>query len=301
MREAGGQGGLPAAGWLEGPAFDDLRDRVLRAGGVDIGLSRDRCVVRRLAARMEAVGALDLAGYGRRIQTDPEELRRLVEALTVNVSEFFRNAATFRALARDVWPQVVAQKCVEGRQGIRVWSAGCATGEEPYSLAVTLREFLGDALGKFAVMVFATDVDAPSLQAARAGRYSLQSVARVPRQILGRHFEPSPGGYRVCAAVRRLVHFRQHNLLDPFPFRRIDVAMLRNVLIYMARPLHCTILDAFYDALNPGGFLVLGKVEGLAGASRERFEVVNLAERIYRKPLASSPAATAVSPREALG
>ncbi len=301
MREAGGQGLLLPARGLEGPAFDDLRDRVLSAGGIDIGLYRDRCVVRRLVTRMEAVGAQDLGDYGRRVQADPGELRRLVEALTVNVSEFFRNAATFRALARDVLPQVVAQKRAEGRQGIRVWSAGCATGEEPYSLAVTLREFLGDGLGKFAVMIFATDVDAPSLQAARAGRYGRQSVARIPRQLLRRHFEPCAEGYRVCRAVRRLVHFRQHNLLDPFPFRRIDVAMFRNVLIYMARPLHNAMLDAFYDALNPGGFLVLGKVEGLAGASRERFEVVSLAERIYRKPPASAPPAAAAPPREALG
>jgi chemotaxis methyl-accepting protein methylase len=170
-----------------------------------------------------------------------------MDALTVNVSEFFRNPATFRALSREVFPRVIAQKRAEGRQAIRVWSAGCATGEEPYSLAITLREFLKGSAEEFAVLVFATDVDAGALHVARAGRYGQRSMVRVPRQILQRHFEPCPGGFRVSRAVRRLVQFRQHNLLDPFPFRRVDVAVFRNVLIYMARPLHNTMFDAFYD------------------------------------------------------
>ncbi len=270
---------------VRGPAFLALRERVLRAGGIDIGLYKDRCVARRLEARLRAAGADDLADYCRRLDADPGELHHLVGALTVNVSEFFRNPATFRALTRQVFPALVAAKRAEGRRGIRLWSAGCATGEEPYSLAITLSEYLGAGLREFSVMVLATDVDGSSLAAARAGRFKARSLAQVPRPILGRYFEAIRDGYRVRKSLRAMVHFRQHNLLDPFPFTRIDLAVFRNVLIYMARPLQISLLDKFYDVLNPGGYLLLGKVEGLTGPSGERYQVMNLGERIYRKPL----------------
>jgi chemotaxis protein methyltransferase CheR len=268
-----------------GPAYQGLRERVLRAGGIDIGLYKDRCVLRRLGACLRAAGAYNLAAYCRRLDADPEELQRLVETLTVNVSEFFRNRATYRALAREVFPRLVREKRAEGRRGIRLWSAGCATGEEPYSLAIALSEHLGAARSDFSIVVLASDVDAASLAVAQAGQYPGRSVARLPRAIVARYFEQTREGYRVSKPIRKMVHFRQHNLLDPFPFTRIDVAMFRNVLIYMTRPLQSRLLEAFYDILNPGGFLVLGRVEGLAGPARDRFEVINLAERIYRRPL----------------
>ena len=284
-----------------GPAFQGLRERVVRAGGIDIGLYKDRCVLRRLGARLRAAGAYDLAGYCRRLDEDPEELPRLVEALTVNVSEFFRNQATYRALAREVFPRLVGEKRADGRRGIRLWSAGCATGEEPYSLAIALSEHLGAARPDFSVVVLASDVDAASLAVARAGRYPARSLARLPRAIVARYFEGTREGYRVSRAIRKMVHFRQHNLLDPFPFTRIDVALFRNVLIYMARPLPSQLLKTFFDVLNPGGFLVLGKVEGLAGPARDRFQVVNLAERIYRRARPARPGPAHHPSREAHG
>ncbi len=290
---------LPDPPSLQDLAFRELRGRVLHAGGIDIGLYKDRCVLRRLGARLRAAGVADLAGYCRRLDADPGEMRRLVKALTVNVSEFFRNPGTFRALAREVLPALMGQKRAADGRSIRVWSAGCATGEEPYSLAITLSDYLGEALREFLVVIYATDVDEPSLAAARVGRYRAASLAHVPRHILRRHFETDGGGYRVRPAVRRQVHFRQHDLLAPPPFRRVDLTLCRNVLIYMARPFQERILEALYDALNPGGFLVLGKVEGLAGPARDRFEVVNLAERIYRKPGAGSARPAAAALREA--
>ena len=274
---------LDAPAW-RGPAFQGLREQVLRAGGIDIGLYKDRCVLRRLGARLRAAGVPDLAAYCRHLDGDPGELHRLVEALTVNVSAFFRNPATFRALAREVFPLLVTEKRAEGLRAIRLWSAGCATGEEPYSLAIALSEYLGPALPEFSVMALATDVDTASLAVARAGRYPARSLARLPRSIVARHFERTREGYRIGKSIRHMVHFREHNLLDPFPFTRIDVAVFRNVLIYMARPLQSQLLETFFEVLNPGGFLVLGKVEGLAGPARDRFQVVNLAERIYRRP-----------------
>jgi chemotaxis protein methyltransferase CheR len=280
---------LPDLPSLQDPSFLEIRGRVLHAGGIDIALYKDRSVLRRLAARLRAAGVADLGAYCRRLDADPGELRRLVEALTVNVSEFFRNPRTFRVLTREVLPVLVGQRQAARGRSIRVWSAGCATGEEPYSLAITFSEYLGDRLGEFPVVIYATDVDGPSLAAARAARYRMPEVIRVPRHVLRRYFEPDAAGYRVRQTVRRMVHFRRHDLLAPPPFRRMDLAVCRNVFIYMTRPFQERVLAALYDVLNPGGFLVLGKVEGLTGPARERFEVVNLAERIYRKPVAAWP------------
>jgi chemotaxis protein methyltransferase CheR len=286
---------LPA---LQDPSFREIRGRVLHAGGIDIALYKDRSMLRRLGARLRAAGAADLGAYCRRLDADPEELRRLVEALTVNVSEFFRNPRTFRVLTREVLPVLVAQKRAQGGRSVRVWSAGCATGEEPYSLAITFSEYLGDALGEFPVVIYATDVDGPSLAAARDARYRLPDVVRVPRLVLRRHFEPDGAGYRVRQTIRRMVHFRRHDLLAPFPFRRMDLAVCRNVFIYMTRPFQERVLAMLHEVLNPGGFLVLGKVEGLTGPARELFEVVNLAERIYRKPVAPWPRPAPAARRE---
>ncbi len=281
------------------PSFVEIRGRVLHAGGIDIGVYKNPSVLRRLGVRLRAAGVADLAAYCRRLDADPGEIRRLVEALTVNVSEFFRNPRTFRALSREVLPALLAQRQGQGALPIRVWSAGCATGEEPYSLAIAFSEALGDALRDFPVVIYATDVDRPSLAAARAARYRTAKVIRVPRHLLRRYFEPDASGYRVRQAIRRLVHFRRHDLLVPPPFRRMDLAVCRNVLIYMTRPFQERVLAALYDVLNPGGYLVLGRVEGLVGQARERFEAVNLAERIYRKPDASWPRPAPAAHQEA--
>ena len=271
------------------PGFLEVRGRVLRAGGIDIGLYKGRSMFRRLGARLRAAGVADLGGYCRRLDADPGELRRLVDALTVSVSEFFRNPTAFRALSREVLPALVARRQAEGGRSIRVWSAGCAGGEEPYSLAIAFSEYLGDALRDLPVVIYATDVSGRSLAAARAACYRMAHVTRVPRHVLRRYFEPDGAGYRVRPTIRRMVHFRQHDLLAPPPFRRMDLVACRNVLIYMARPLQERVLSALYDALSPGGFLVLGKVEGLTGPARERFEVISLPERIYRKPVGAWP------------
>ena len=268
----------------EADAFAGLRDLVLEAGGIDLHLYKDSCVLRRIRLRLHSCAVPDLRGYLRLVSKDPVERGRLVKALTVQVSQFFRNPSTFRAIQDEVLPAVLADKGRSGGRALRLWSVGCAGGEEPYSLAILLLEQDRRAVARLANTIYATDIDPASLRRATEGRYPAASLTNVPARWRDRYFRQQGKDVELLPEVRRLVFFKRHSILEPCPFGRIDLLLFRNVLIYMTEALQECVLLTLFDALTPGGFLVLGKVEGLAGAARERFEAINLAERIYRKP-----------------
>jgi chemotaxis protein methyltransferase CheR len=260
-----------------------LRDLVLAAGGIDISLYKDRCVLRRIAIRQRACGAADLRAYLKRVSRDPLERAHLVKALTIHVSQFFRNPSTFRAIQFEVLPAILSDKERTGGRALRLWSVGCACGEEPYSLALLLTETATDALHRYSTAIYGTDIDPGCLRLAQEGRYPPVSLKSVPARWKQRYFTPIGTDYCLTPEVRRLVYFRLHSILDPLPFGRIDLIVFRNVLIYMTERLQERVLLAVHAVLNVGGFLVLGKVEGLSGAAKDLFEAVNVPERIYRK------------------
>jgi chemotaxis protein methyltransferase CheR len=264
-------------------ALARLRKLVLGAGGIDLGLYKSRCLERRIAVRQRVSGAADLPAYAALVRRDPVERRRLVQALTIHVSQFFRNPSCFHAIRRDVLPVILQEKCRRGARALRAWSVGCACGEEAYSLALLLTETAPQALADYSCAVYGTDIEPTCLSAAREARYPAASLAHVPPAWRQRHFTPVDGRWELGPAVRELVTFRRHNILDPPPFSRIDLAVFRNVLIYMTSALQERILLALHEVLVPGGFLVLGKVEGLVGAAQGRFAPVNVGERIYRR------------------
>lgn len=267
---------------LDAGALDRLRALVLEAGGIDLNLYKGRCVLRRIAVRQRSCGAPDLRAYLKLVSTNPEERGRLVKALTIHVSQFFRNPGTFRAIQDTVLPGLLAAKRAGGR-ALRLWSAGCAAGEEPYSLAILLLEAGAKVLRAYSTRIYATDIDPDSLDRARAARYRASSLANVPGRWRQRYFVQEGDRYRVVPEVRSLVVFKGHSVLDPAPFGRIDLLSCRNVLMYMTEALQERVLLSVYEVLNPGGFLILGKVEGLTGAARDLLEPVDVAERIYRK------------------
>lgn len=269
---------------LEARAFDGLRALVLEAGGIDLDLYKDRCVLRRIAVRQRSCGTPTLRAYLKLVAGNPGERRRLVQALTIHVSQFFRNPSTFRAIQDAVLPSILAAKQAGGGRALRLWSVGCAGGEEAYSLAILLLEAGAQAVRDYSTVIYATDIDADSLSRARQARYGLHSLSNVAPRLRRRYFREEGSDHRVAPEVRNLVFFKAHNILDPLPFRRIDLVCCRNVLIYMSEALQERVLLALCEALNPGGFLVLGKVEGLTGAAQDLLQPVDIAERIYRKP-----------------
>lgn len=278
-----GRSGTGIQAKLEAEAFSGLRDVVLAAGGIDLDLYKERFLLRRITIRQRACGASTLRAYLKLVSQSPVERGRLVRALTVHVSQFYRNPSTFRAIQAEVLPVLLARRHADGRP-LRLWSVGCACGEEPYSLAILLLEHGTERRQAHSSTIYATDIDPVSLHRAREGRYSAASLATLPAPWRKRHFAREADRYLIGPEARRLVVLKIHNILEPVPFGRIDLILCRNVLIYMTEALQGRVLQALVEALNPGGFLVLGKVEGLTGPTRDHLELVNIPERIYRKP-----------------
>lgn len=264
--------------------FDELLAKIERERGFVCGAYKVRCLRRRILARVRARGAADFAAYAAVIDRDPVEYERLVDALTINVTKLYRNRPVFDAVARHVMPALAALR----DEDVRLWSAGCASGEEAYTLALLCREHdaaLGPGERALAprVRIVGTDIDRDSLAAAAEGRYGDASFGDLPPGLRERYFV-GPDHGEASRELKALVRFERRDLLvDPPPFADAHVITCRNVLIYFDRQRQDDLLRHFHAALAPGGFLVLGKVEMLLGQSRALFANVEARERVYRK------------------
>ena len=265
-------------------AFAALSRQIARGAGLTLEAYKDKCVRRRIAVRMRACGVHTYAEYQALLERSPQECERLRDALTINVTRFYRNADTWSVLRRDVVPALVDR----GRREFRAWSAGCASGEEPYTLAMLVTEHLeqsgrADALDRSRIE--ATDVDRGCLERARAGIYRREMLSELPPELMSAYFEPAGAELRVVERVRRLVALAELDLSRQRPLRRdYHLILCRNVVIYFDRATQERLFQVFTEALAPGGYLVLGKVETLLGPARERLQLVDPRERIYRRP-----------------
>ncbi|MGH7629069.1 MAG: CheR family methyltransferase [Gemmatimonadales bacterium] len=265
------------------PGFDALTREISRTAGLSLDAYKDKCLRRRIAVRMRACGVHTYAEYQAVLARTPGEYEHLKDALTINVTRFFRNAETWERLAADYLPGLLAR--VPGV--IRVWSAGCSSGEEAYGIAILVAAAAaaaGDPRGPERVQVEATDIDKRSLERAAEARYRAEALAETPADVLARYFEPDADGWRVAAGVRRRVRVRRHDLGREAPPGTFHLIVCRNVVIYFERPTQERVFEAFVEALLPDGLLVLGKVETLFGPARERLQLADPRERIYRRP-----------------
>jgi len=265
------------------PGFLALLKKIEREKGFRCSSYKDTCLRRRISVRMRAKSAATFADYAGILDTDQSEYDRLIQALTINVSRFFRNPETFACVATKVIPELIAARSLL----IRVWSAGCATGEEPYSLAVLFREHAisaGDEKSLDRLRIIASDVDREALAVASRGRYADTAFVDTPPAVVERYFPVENGMHTVVPQIRNLVTFEQRDLLDGSgPGGRLHMIICRNVIIYFTRESQERLFERFHDLLLPGGFLVLGKVETLLGRSRELFAPVSSRERVFRR------------------
>ncbi|HTS89988.1 MAG TPA: protein-glutamate O-methyltransferase CheR [Gemmatimonadales bacterium] len=266
------------------PGLAALVERIAGESGLDVGAYKDRCMRRRIATRMRACGAQSYEEYLRVLDERPEEFERLLDALTINVTKFFRNPETWDYLGRRILPGLL-ERC-EGR--LRAWSAGCASGEEPYTLVmlmVLVLERLGHPDWLERIRVDATDVDRECLARAEAGRYDLKAFSEADRTIPGRFCAATgPGEVEVLPELRARVQVRRFDLTGTsLPPSSYDLICCRNVVIYFDRGTQEQLMHRFADSLTPGGILVLGKVESILGGARSRFELLEPRERVYRK------------------
>ena len=248
---------------------------------VDFRSYKPATIRRRIARRMTAVHAKTLEEYAAYLETNPDEVGLLLKAFLIQVTEFMRDPDAYEYLRTHVLPERI-EHARERDRVLRLWSAGCATGEEPYSLAMIVSELLRDELPRWRVKIFATDLDPAAIEFARRGIYPANLLRAVPDEVVARYFTPTPHGLQVTKALRSMVIFGQQDLSRGTPFPRIDLILCRNLLIYFKHHLQEEILDLFSFSLHQDrGHLMLGKAEA-ARPSKSTYELIERRWKVYR-------------------
>ncbi len=265
--------------------FGQIRDILLQDTGFDVERYKNRCIRRRIVKRIASLG-LGSAEYLLALRLDGRERQRLLATLTVHVSQFFRNPSTFAHLQQRILPQLIAGARAEGRKTLRLWSIGCAGGEEPFSLALLLESV---APRDLTFSILATDISPRMLELGRQGLFDPVRLTEVPAMLRERYFTPEGRFYRLHPRVREQVHFELRDLMAPDPLPPADLILCRNVLIYFSPDEQERALFRLAEALPAGGYLVLGRTECLLGGPRRHFAPESPTEHIYRKLLDGEP------------
>ncbi|MFP2932820.1 CheR family methyltransferase, partial [Pyxidicoccus sp. 3LG] len=265
------------------PARDNeleaILEKVRQARNFDFRNYKRATLQRRIERRMAATRCRTRGAYLALLEREPQEVTTLVSSMLIKLTTFFRD--------REVWVGLdrVLRELAQRRrpdQELRIWSAGCATGEEAYSVAIAAAEALGPGYPGPELKVFGTDVEEAAIAYARRGVYTNAQLENVSKERLARWFTPAPGGYAVRKEIRRAVVFGVNNLVSDAPVSRIDLILCRNVFIYLDSELQKRVLARFHFALRREGLLVLGRSELIPFAAR-LFEPLDLPRRVYRK------------------
>lgn len=262
--------------------LESLLTKIYRERGFDFRQYNESTLTRRLGRRLRARGVQTYIDYARVLDKDPSEYEALFNELTINVTSFFRHKVAFKALKEVVLPALIDR--YRDRQGyLRIWSAGCATGQEPYSIAVLLLEALGFGTKRQDITILATDIDAEVLERARKGVFSLTEIEGIRRVWLNAYFVHHNNSFCVQPVIREMASFREHNLTSDQPYYDIDLVVCRNVLIYFTPASQTNVLKGFYEGLNEEGFLLLGRSEVAVGETRRLFRCVDSKAKLYHK------------------
>jgi len=264
---------------------DQLFGMLKKSFGVDFTNYKSTTVHRRIRRRMALGGIGNREEYLDYLRGNPEELRALFQDMFIGVTEFFRDPGLFKTLERSIFPSIVKNRADDAP--IRIWVPGCSTGEEVYSIAISLLEYLGNRASSTSTQIFGTDANEEAIRAARRGRYGKEISESVGPDRLRRYFTKDSEGYQISKAVRDRCVFARHDITRDAPFRNLDLLSCRNLLIYLNTPAHQRLIPLFHFTLKPTGFLVLGSAETVGGFG----DLFNLADRhykIYSKHLTAS-------------
>lgn len=268
----------------EEQAFILLKRRILKDRGIDCEQYKERYLKRRIATRLRASGARDYLEYTNILKKNPEEYEFLVAALTINVTEFFRDHDVYQKLLDNVVPDLLERKRAVKSRSLRVWSAGCASGEEAYSVAMIIYQILGEGFGGWNVRILGTDIDEKSLAVAERGVYS--QVKTLEGMNQSRFFSEAPREdgkvFEVRREIKEHVKFMKMDILSEEPRPRFDLVLCRNVLIYFNVEKQTKMLRLITSRMLREGYLVIGKSETLRQEVSSAFKTVFPRERIYK-------------------
>ena len=264
-----------------------LKKILQRKIGVDLSGYKEDFIRRRIYARMLTYGITDINQYLNLLEKNNEEKRKLLDALDINVSQFFRDFFVWKIVKERVVKELV-EHMVKRKVSIKIWSAGCAHGQEPYSIAMLVVEVCKELNVNPLVKIYATDIDDDALKKAKLGFYNHQEVKDVPYFLLKEYFQHEDGGCWIKDNIRNLVFFRKHDLIKDPPLLFVNTIFCRNVFIYFDRENQNKILSKFYQCLYKPAYLILGASENLWSEGNNLFEIVDNRAKIYRKKLDSN-------------
>ncbi len=262
------------------PQFEELLVYLKRSRGFDFGGYKRSSLGRRIRKRMQTVNIERFGDYVDYLEVHPDEFAELFNTILINVTGFFRDPTAWEALREQVLQRVLTSKKPD--EPIRVWSAGCASGQEAYTVAILLAEGLGLDAFRDRVKIYGTDVDADALNQARQAVYTRREVEGIPAELLSKYFEETGERRSFRKDLRRSVIFGRHDLIQDAPISRLDLLTCRNVLMYFNAETQGRILDRFHFAVNEDGFLMLGKAEMLLSQNNS-FQSVDLKRRLFVK------------------
>ncbi|HYN96208.1 MAG TPA: CheR family methyltransferase [Pilimelia sp.] len=273
------------------PQFEELLGHLKETRGFDFTGYKRSSLMRRVDRRMSQVEASGYAEYQDYLEVHPDEFTALFNTILINVTSFFRDPDAWDYLRAEVLAELIARRPADAP--IRIWSAGCASGEEAYTLAIILAEALGPDEFRRRVKIYATDVDETALAQARLAAYGDRELAGVPPELVARYFEPTAGRHLFRKDLRRSVIFGRNDLVQDAPISRVDLLVCRNTLMYFNAETQARILARFHFALADEGILLLGKAEMLLSYANI-FAPVDLKRRVFRKVPRAFPADAAV-------
>jgi chemotaxis protein methyltransferase CheR len=247
--------------FLNDANFEQYRDLIYAESGITFTPTNRSILESRLKERLRERGATDVGAYINKIRSDKEELKGFLDSITTNLTRFFRNQAQFDALEKYVIPELIHNiKKIPGT--IRIWSAGCSTGEEPYTIAMLLSEILPKSWN---FEILASDISLKCLMTAKEGFYADTRIVGIPDSYLAKYFDKVDGGYKVHADIQSRIKFDYHNLKNDSGLKNFDVLFCRNVIIYFDEAAQTAVINRFWDAMASKSFLFIGHSESLFG------------------------------------
>jgi chemotaxis protein methyltransferase CheR len=263
--------------FLEDVAYQKMKKLLNETVGLDFNGYREEYLKRRFSIRLRATGTETYRRYVRYLQKNPDEYNRVIDNLVINYTSFFRDKDVYGYLEKSVLPRLFKSNKV------RIWSAGCATGEEPYSLAILVHNLLGKKVSNYDIKISASDLDEDALDKAVRAEYSKKQLNDTADSVINKYFSINGETYQVKDFVKQLVSFEKHDLMKPALRKGFDLILCRNVMIFFSRESQQQIHMHFYNALREGGYLVIGKAEVLSGYPSQKFLCDNVNCRVYQK------------------
>jgi len=247
--------------------------------GKDLHQFRRPFLNRRINARMKVVGVRDGSEYAKLLESNSTEPSALFKSFSINVTEFYRDSFVWESMSSKIIPQILKNN---GAFPLQIWSAGCASGEEPYSIAILLKEIIGTK--NLAFNIIATDINADAINRAKQGQYLSQSLKNLSSNLITKYFTPiNNNTYQISESIKQLVTFQQGDIIS-FPIEHINLITCRNVLIYYDKPTQELVFKKFHKTLNDDGYLVIGQDETMLGIETAKsFSCILPRERIYSK------------------